>query len=153
MHVHSTEKQAYNCRTTTANKICNKPYSHPNELRKHKLHDDMQPCEVSEQCSNGNDLNSHPINTMNSSLDKPLHHQHHHHSTNDLNSMPYTNIVEKLPMENNVIIKQELEDLSNDIRQQLTAVSDVPTHHHLTQGSVDESLVQTTPWYACAGQI
>lgn len=66
--------------------------------------------------------------------------------------MSYTNIVDKLPLENNVIIKQELEDLSNDIRQQLTAVSDVSTHH-LTQGSVEDGLVQTTPWYACGGQI
>lgn len=42
--------------------------------------------------------------------------------------MSHTNIVEKLSMENNMISKQELEDL-NDIRQQSTAVSNVLTHH------------------------
>jgi hypothetical protein len=157
MHVHSSEKQAYNCRTTQANnpnnpnKLCNKPYSHPNAIRKHmKPTEEYSPLESS---FNGQLPNEVKVVTSTKETTKPLTHS-------DLNTITYTNIIDKNPFvdpnavhqhNNSVINKHELEELSNDIRQQLTAVTDMTSH--LTHAGVDEPLIGTTPWFACGGHM
>ena len=147
MHVHSAEKP-YNCRT----RGCSKSYTHPSSLRKHaKHHDDFSPCDgsCSEKC-NSNDTDPRdfsPPLTPDRSIPE------------DNTGLSYNNMIEKIPLENtvalekvsSVIIKQEFEDLNNDIRQQLSAVTDV-NQGHLT-ASIDHNLVPTTPWYACDGHI
>ena len=157
MHVHSSEKQAYNCRTTQAsntnnpNKICNKPYSHPNTIRKHiKVTEEYSPLESS---FNGQLPNEARVIPPVKEATKPLTHS-------DLNTITYTNIIDKnpfvdtnsIPTPNNTVInKHELEELSNDIRQQLTAVTDMTSH--LTHAGVEEPLIGATPWFACGGHM
>ena len=144
MHVHSAEKP-YNCRT----RGCTKSYTHPSSLRKHaKNHDDFSLCDGSCNATDTDPRDFSPPLTPDRSIP----------DDNAGINNSYNSIVEKLPLNNtetlqkvsNVNIKQEFEDLSNDIRQ-LTSVTDV-THGHLTS-SVDHNLVPPAPWYACDGHI
>lgn len=172
MHVHSAEKP-YNCRT----KGCSKSYSHPSSLRKHvRNHDEFTPCDgnCTEQChqtstdvveSKGGFPST--LSATNKALQDenstelrhpyppppPQHHmsdklsslaqQHHQQSANDIGQK-----------HSNVIVKQEFEDLTHDIRQQLGVVSDVQHGNHLgSSANLDDSMVNSTPWYACGGHM
>ena len=174
-------QQPYNCRTSQQQNVgavnnnkhsSVKPYPAANPARKHNPSNKIVVTTAttpSHHHSNSGEFNSleqhnnHNINepllndvknltSPASSLSlaettKPLSH-------NDLNTLTYSNIMEGNSLhhlQNNAIIKHELEELSNDIRQQLSAVTDMT--HHLTHSGLDDSLVAATPWYACGGNL
>ncbi|XP_066911441.1 zinc finger protein ZIC 4-like isoform X2 [Clytia hemisphaerica] len=167
MHVHTSDKQPHNCRTTqpsngnqsNVNKICSKPYSHSNVTRKHtKISDGYTNSHITNDFINtstiSNDVAKNGSPTPFPETTKPLSHS-------DLNTITYTNILDKFPLEHNNlphhqnnITKHDLEELSNDIRQQLTAVTDM-TSHHLTgpAGLDDSALIASTPWYSYGNHI
>ena len=94
-----------------------------------------------------NTSSSSPLTTTLLETTRPLSHSH------DLNTMTYSNLMDSSlnHLQSNANVKHELEELSNDIRQQLSAVTDMT--HHLTHPCLDDSLIASTPWYACGGNL
>lgn len=178
MHVHTTERQQpYNCRTsqqqntvvTNKHSSSAKPYTAGNTTRKNNPNKTVVTTATTSthHHSNNGDFNSliehhhnlnepllndvknltSPASSLSLETTKPLSHS-------DLNTLTYSNIMDNTSLNHlhsNAIIKHELEEISNDIRQQLSAVTDMT--HHLTHPGLDDALVSAAPWYTCGGNL
>lgn len=151
MHVHSTEKP-YNCRT----KNCVKTFNQSNPLRKNiKNINELPQCDgaCTGPCNSTHEPDPRvfsPPLTPEKSI--PDDNSELTQNYNDMISLQNNTTLDKNTV-SNVIIKQEFEELSNDIRQQLTSINDVNSHHLTTGSKIDDNLVPSAPWYACDGHI